>query len=350
MRRSSDERYSITKARNFSGRTAVRPVPPEPEAKEISAEEERIPAMNEAEPAEMQETPEAYMPRENEEDTEKSPAGTAGVILQEQNEEESVPYETEEPQKAEKKTASEEMTGTDHRDFPPDFALTPPSPQIPSKLISADGDLKSSRLKITGICYIQLPVITVEEDVLVPDVDPDLEQILNIEARPDISAHEMVRNAEGKDACKIAGSIAVNTLYLPVSGAAVLADIRDEFTGIRFPERMCDSGRRNGGRTERKRQRGGCIGDGVSPAGLWRKRESINCEKNTHPGGTSLPDKKIFGRGSGVPGRRTGRRAESAEGDDIFHRYRTAQEGYDGYQRRDRSEGKHAGTRQNPEL
>ena len=65
--------------------------------------------------------------------------------------------------------------------------------------------------------HLQLPVITIEEDVLVPDVEPDLEQILNIEARPEISSHETIPASDGKDTYKISGSISVNTLYLPVS-------------------------------------------------------------------------------------------------------------------------------------
>lgn len=117
---------------------------------------------------------------------------------------------------------SEEIHTAGHRDFPPDFAVTPPSPQTPSKLISADEDLKSSRLKITGINHIEFPVMTIEEDVLVPDVEPDLDQILNVEARPEISSHEMIRNQEGQDAYKIGGSISVNTLYLPVSRSGEL--------------------------------------------------------------------------------------------------------------------------------
>lgn len=147
-----------------------------------------------------------------------SPADPAASAPSAETADSGQPPETADALDSDETSESEELSvPAEHRDLPPDFALIPPAAQAPSKLISADEDLKSSRLKITGVYHLQLPVITIEEDVLVPDVEPDLEQILNIEARPEISSHETIPASDGKDTYKISGSISVNTLYLPVS-------------------------------------------------------------------------------------------------------------------------------------
>ena len=194
--------------------TGVRPVVPsaETEEDEISAVESVITAEDGKENAEKEAVQVQRQEPEDEVDG-KSARPEYLTSAAESGTESGESAQTEE---------SEEIHTAGHRDFPPDFAVTPPSPQTPSKLISADEDLKSSRLKITRINHIEFPVMTIEEDVLVPDVEPDLDQILNVEARPEISSHEMIRNQEGQDAYKIGGSISVNTLYLPVSRSGEL--------------------------------------------------------------------------------------------------------------------------------
>ena len=111
------------------------------------------------------------------------------------------------------------------REMPPDFALMPASSQNPAKLIPADEDLKSSRLRITGMYRRELPVMTIEEDVLVPDVEPDLEQIINIDARPEITSHELYQAQNGQDMYRIGGTISLSTLYVPVADDCELISI-----------------------------------------------------------------------------------------------------------------------------
>ncbi len=120
----------------------------------------------------------------------------------------------------------------------PDFALMPAAAQNPDRLIPADGDLKSSRLRITELYRRQLPVMTVEEDVLVPDVEPDLKQILHIDARPEITSQDVYQAQDGRSMYRIGGTLSVNTLYVPVDGESGLISITSR---IRF-RRECGAG------------------------------------------------------------------------------------------------------------
>ena len=124
------------------------------------------------------------------------------------------------------------------RETLPDFALTPASAQNPDRLIPADGDLRSSRLRITELYRRQLPVMTIEEDVLVPDVEPDLEQIINIDARPEITSHDVYRAPNGRNMYRIGGAVSVSTLYVPVADSGELVSITSQ---IRF-RRECETG------------------------------------------------------------------------------------------------------------
>ncbi len=123
------------------------------------------------------------------------------------------------------------------RDNPPDFALMPAAKRNAAKLIPADGDLRSSRLRITGVYRQQLPVMTIEEDVLVPDVEPDLEQILNIDAKPEITSHDVYQGQNGNEMYRISGMISVNTLYVPVSDSCELISMNSR---MNF-RRECDA-------------------------------------------------------------------------------------------------------------
>lgn len=133
---------------------------------------------------------------------------------------------------------SERKENSASRETLPDFALMPASAQNPAKLIPADGDLRSSRLRITELYRRKLPVMIIEEDVLVPDVEPDLEQIINIDARPEITSHDIYQAPNGRNMYRIGGTVSVSTLYVPVADSGELVSITSQ---IRF-RRECETG------------------------------------------------------------------------------------------------------------
>ena len=140
---------------------------------------------------------------------------------------------------------SEESEAYPVREALPDFALMPAENKSAAKLIPADGDLKSSRLRITGVYSQTLPVMMIEEDVLVPDVEPDLAQILNIDAKPEITSHDIYQGQNGNEMYKISGVISVNTLYIPVSDSCELISMNSK---INF-RRECEADFDNGGKS-----------------------------------------------------------------------------------------------------
>lgn len=139
----------------------------------------------------------------------------------------------------------EEIEAYPVRETLPDFALMPAENRSAAKLIPADSDLKSSRLRITGVYSQKLPVMTIEEDVLVPDVEPDLDQILNIDAKPEITSHDVYQGQNGNEMLKISGTISVNTLYIPVSDSCELISMNSR---INF-RRECEADFGNGGKS-----------------------------------------------------------------------------------------------------
>lgn len=190
------------------------------------------------------------IPAERRETQEKNSVSEAADIGAEAGKWEELLSDREENRKAargETETAESSETGNGgyrETETVPDYAFVTPTPQAPIRLIPADGDLKSSRMKLTGIVNQQLPVINIEEDVLVPDVEPDLERILNIEGRPEISAHEISLTPDGRESYRISGTVTVNTLYLPVSGRNELISInsRIDFRKECVPEEEKENG------------------------------------------------------------------------------------------------------------
>lgn len=93
------------------------------------------------------------------------------------------------------------------------------------KLIPATDDLKSSRIRLNGAWHFDLPTMSIEEDILVPDTQPDLEKILSVTAVPEISKHESYTGQNGKIMLKINGSFDISALYLPAGTGACAAAI-----------------------------------------------------------------------------------------------------------------------------
>lgn len=95
----------------------------------------------------------------------------------------------------------------------------------PVKLISAAEDLKSNRLRLSGMHSVDIPDIRVEEDILVPDTRPDLEKIVSITAAADVEDHESYVSANGENMLKISGNFEISTLYLPAGRQTELVSI-----------------------------------------------------------------------------------------------------------------------------
>lgn len=96
------------------------------------------------------------------------------------------------------------------------------------KLIPATDDLKSSRIKLSGARHFDLPAMSIEEDILVPDTQPDLEKILSVTAVPEISRHESYAGQNGKIMLKINGSFDISVIYLPSGPSAGAAAINSK--------------------------------------------------------------------------------------------------------------------------
>lgn len=83
------------------------------------------------------------------------------------------------------------------------------------KLIPAGDEILSRRLRISETRKNTLPEISVEEDLLVPDIRPDLEKILSVDAVPEISSWETYVSANDAAMLKISGNLEISTLYVP---------------------------------------------------------------------------------------------------------------------------------------
>ena len=69
-------------------------------------------------------------------------------------------------------------------------------------------------------------------------MEPDLEQIINIDARPEITSHDVYRAPNGRNMYRIGGAVSVSTLYVPVADSGELVSITSQ---IRF-RRECETG------------------------------------------------------------------------------------------------------------
>ena len=97
--------------------------------------------------------------------------------------------------------------------------------EIPVKLIPAGDEILNRRLRLSETRKSALPAMSVEEDLLVPDVRPDLEKILLVDAVPEISSWETYAAGGGTNTIKISGNLDISTLYVPSGKADGLVSI-----------------------------------------------------------------------------------------------------------------------------
>ena len=85
----------------------------------------------------------------------------------------------------------------------------------PAKIIPMVGSLVSSKLKLVDMKQRAPLRITIEEDILVPDVKPDLARILAMDGKIKLSEKEIHSGQAGTDTVRILGDLILQTLYVP---------------------------------------------------------------------------------------------------------------------------------------
>lgn len=81
------------------------------------------------------------------------------------------------------------------------------------KIMPAGDDMISSALNYTEFRKLPETIVHIEEDVLVPDVKPDLERILCVEGKCRLSERDILIGSSGTQSVRIAGDLTVQTLY-----------------------------------------------------------------------------------------------------------------------------------------
>ncbi len=84
----------------------------------------------------------------------------------------------------------------------------------PAKIVPVVGNLMSSKLKMRDMKQKDPIRMTLEEDILVPDVKPDLADILAMDGKIKLSDKEIHTGAE-TSAVRISGDLILQTIYIP---------------------------------------------------------------------------------------------------------------------------------------
>ncbi|HYE68103.1 MAG TPA: SPOCS domain-containing protein [Anaerovoracaceae bacterium] len=97
---------------------------------------------------------------------------------------------------------------------------------VPAKIVPAVGTTVSSKLKLIDMKKKEPLRMTIEEDILVPDVKPDLERILAMDGKIKLSEREIHTGQLETDSVRISGDLILQTLYVPehmVDGEPIVA-------------------------------------------------------------------------------------------------------------------------------
>ena len=97
----------------------------------------------------------------------------------------------------------------------PDYAMVPARETEEKVIVPVTGGAIYSPVQVTDMTEDRSVLITLEEDILVPDTKPDLREILLIDGRPYLSFRETDQIAAGDDYINISGELLIQTLYLP---------------------------------------------------------------------------------------------------------------------------------------
>ena len=105
--------------------------------------------------------------------------------------------------------------GSNPVNFKPTPVFKPVQKVAPVKIRPAGGSLVSSKLKLVDIKQKEPVRIFIEEDLLVPDVKPDLARIIAIDGKIKLSEKEIHTSQDTDETVRIAGELILQTLYVP---------------------------------------------------------------------------------------------------------------------------------------
>lgn len=97
---------------------------------------------------------------------------------------------------------------------------------VPAKIVPTIGSTMSSKLKLVDMKKREPVRMTIEEDILVPDVKPDLARILAMDGKIKLSDREIHTGQTQTDRVRIYGDLILQTLYVPehmVDGEPIVA-------------------------------------------------------------------------------------------------------------------------------
>ncbi len=97
---------------------------------------------------------------------------------------------------------------------------------VPPRIVPMAGTTVSSKLKLVDMKKKEPLRMTMEEDILVPDVKPDLARILAMEGKIKLSEREIHTGQLETDSIRISGDLILQTLYVPehmVDGEPIVA-------------------------------------------------------------------------------------------------------------------------------
>ncbi len=89
----------------------------------------------------------------------------------------------------------------------------------PIKIIPMTGSVITSALNVMDVKDKPKTRIYIEEDLLVPDIKPDLSEILSMDGKIKLAEREMKLGQNGAETIKIMGDLVVQTLYIPETGS-----------------------------------------------------------------------------------------------------------------------------------
>ncbi len=97
----------------------------------------------------------------------------------------------------------------------PEYAMVP-AKEMEERVITPVGkEAVYTEVQLTNISQKPKTMITIEEDILVPDTKPDLARILLIDGTPRPSNRRLGPVEKGEDSLSLSGEIELQTLYLP---------------------------------------------------------------------------------------------------------------------------------------
>ena len=97
----------------------------------------------------------------------------------------------------------------------PEYAMVPAKEMEERVITPVSKEAVYTAVQVSNITEKPKTVITIEEDILVPDTKPDLARILLIEGTPHPASREISQIGKGEDYLSVSGDIELQTLYLP---------------------------------------------------------------------------------------------------------------------------------------